>query len=147
MCDAPNLLAQLYIYCNKEIDLMQDTKQCPFCREEIKAVATVCRYCHSQLKDLAKDRQGKRVKIRLKTGEKVYFGDIFLPCHIHRASDVINDERHYIILSNAFEETRIRDVPVGFVAINKRLTEWVELKDHTDFEETEKGDEASRELH
>ena len=126
---------------------MQDTKQCPFCYEEIKAVAGICRYCHSELKDPAKDKEGKRVKIRLKTGDKIYFGDIFLPSHLHRASDIINDERHYIILSDAFEETRIRDVPVGFVAVNKRLTEWVELKDHSEIEEAETSDETSRELH
>ncbi|HEX2964849.1 MAG TPA: hypothetical protein VHO84_03655, partial [Syntrophorhabdaceae bacterium] len=116
---------------------MQDTKQCPFCGEQIKAVATICRYCRSQLKDLAKDRTGKWVRIRLKAGEKIYFGDIFLPNDLHRASDIINDERHFIILSNAFEETRIRDIPIGFLAISKNLTEWIELRDQTANEETE----------
>jgi hypothetical protein len=107
---------------------MEDTKQCPFCGEEIKTIARICRHCHSDLKVDAKDKKGKLVTVRLKSGEKIYFGDIFLPEYIMRVSDVINDERHFIILSNAFEETRVRDVPIGFLAINKNLTEWIELK-------------------
>ena len=107
---------------------MEETKQCPFCGEEIKTMAIVCRHCHSDLKDAAKDKKGKLVTVRLKSGEKIYFGDVFLPEYVLRVSDVINDERHFIILSNAFEETRVRDVPIGFLAINKNLTEWIELK-------------------
>jgi len=107
---------------------MEDTKQCQFCGEEIKSIARICRYCHSDFKVDSKDKKGKLVTVRLKSGEKIYFGDIFLPEYIMRVSDVINDERHFIILSNAFEETRVRDVPIGFLAINKNLTEWIELK-------------------
>jgi hypothetical protein len=107
---------------------MEDKKQCPHCGEDIKAIARICRYCNSELKVEVKDRKGQLVKVRLKSGEKIYFGDIYLPEYVFRVSDVINDNRHFIILSNAFEETRVRDVTIGFLAINKNLTEWIELK-------------------
>ncbi len=107
---------------------MEGIKQCPHCGEDIKAMARICRYCHSELKVDVKDRKGQYVKVRLKSGEKIYFGDIYLPEYVYRVSDIINDNRHFIILSNAFEETRVRDITIGFLAINKNLTEWVELK-------------------
>lgn len=113
---------------------MEDKKQCPLCGEEINAIARICRYCHSDLKDEVKDKKGKLVTVKLKAGEKVYSGDIFLPEYTHRVSDVINDNRHFIVLSNAFEETRVRDVPIGFLAINKNMTEWIELKGLADGE-------------
>ena len=106
----------------------EDKKQCPHCGEEIKAMARICRYCHSELKVDVKDRKGQYIKVRLKSGEKIYFGDIYLPEYVYRVSDIINDNRAFIILSNAFEETRVRDITIGFLAINKNLTEWVELK-------------------
>jgi hypothetical protein len=122
---------------------MEDIKQCPFCGEDIKAIAKICRWCHSDLKVDAKDKKGELVTVRLKSGEKIYFGDIFLPEYVLRASDVINDERHFIILSNAFEETRVRDVPIGFLAINKNLTEWIELKNPAS-EDQSTGDSATK---
>ena len=125
---------------------MEDLKQCPFCGEEIKLVAKICRYCRSDLKDVEKDKNGRLIKVRLKAGEKVYFGDIFLPEYFHRASDIINDERHFIILSNAFEETRVRDVQIGFLAINKNLTEWIELKNTDESEEKESTEDASSKI-
>jgi hypothetical protein len=33
-----------------------------------------------------------------------------------------------LLFSNSFEERHARDVPIGFLAINKNLTEWIELK-------------------
>jgi hypothetical protein len=123
---------------------MEDTKQCPHCGEEIKEIARICRYCHSELKVEAKYKQGKLITVRLKSGEKIYFGDIFLPEYVLRVSDVINDSRHFIILSNACEETRVRDVPIGFLAINKNLTEWIELKNPASEEQPVEDTETAR---
>jgi hypothetical protein len=106
---------------------MSDTKECPFCGEEIKAVAIICRYCHTALKATEKVNMGQFVKIRLKSGEKTYFGDVFIPEHL-RVSDILNDSRHFIVFSNAVEERKTKDVAVGFLAINKNMTEWIELK-------------------
>ncbi len=108
---------------------MEDMKQCPFCGEDIKAVAVVCRYCRSEIQAENKDRKGgKLVRVRLKAGGKKYTGDIFIPERLSRVSDVINDSRTFIVLSNAIEEADARDVQIGFLAINKNLTEWLEIK-------------------
>jgi hypothetical protein len=106
---------------------MENMKQCPCCAEEIKSEAVVCRYCHSDLRGVAKEKAGRFIKVRLKTGEQTYAGDLFVPDYLNRVSDVLNDTKHFIILANSVEETRIRDVAVGFVAINKSLVEWIRL--------------------
>jgi len=111
---------------------MEETKECPLCGETIKSVALICRYCHSDLQSGSKDKRGKFIKVRLKAGEKRYVGDIFVPEYYARVSDVINDSRHFIVLSNAVEEAQTRDIAIGFLAINKNLTEWIELKNVTD---------------
>lgn len=107
---------------------MEEMKQCPYCGEDIKAVAVICRFCHSGLQGEAKDKKGKLIRVRLKAGGKKYTGDIFVPDYLSRVSDVINDNRNFIVLSNAIEEADARDVQIGFLAINKNLTEWLEIK-------------------
>ena len=106
---------------------MEDKKECPFCGEEIKTMAIICHFCHGDLNVTSKNNKGKFVRIRLKAGDKTYFGDVFLPEHF-RVSDLINDDRHFIVLANAVEEKQTRDVPIGFLALNKNMAEWIELK-------------------
>jgi hypothetical protein len=119
-----------------EVIQMHDVKDCPYCGERIKTVAVICRYCRSDLRGATKGDKGELVKIRLKAGEKVYIGDIFLP-QPARVSDMINDDRRFVVLSNAVEERSTRDVPIGFIAINKNMTEWIELKTAPDVAATE----------
>jgi hypothetical protein len=106
---------------------MEDMKQCPNCAESIKAQAIICRYCQSNLAFIAKEQKGRFIKVCLKARDKTYFGDIFIPSHISRLSNVINDARQFIALTNTREETETTEIQIGFLAINKNAVEWVRL--------------------
>ena len=106
---------------------MEIMKECPFCAESIKPQAIVCKYCHSNLTGLSKENKGKLVRVKLKARDKIYYGDIFIPVHLNRISDVINDERHFVSLSNTKEETKASEINIGYLAINKNVVEWVRL--------------------
>jgi hypothetical protein len=107
---------------------MKEIKECPFCGEEIKTMAIVCRYCHTDLNSnsVLKDNKGKFIQVRVKTGEKTYLGDIFVPENF-RISDVINNNKRFIVLTNVLDVQQARDIEVGYLAINKERTEWIEL--------------------
>jgi len=107
---------------------MKETKECPFCCEEIKATAIICRHCYADLSSVSKDIKGELIRVRVKTGGKTYLGDIFVSEKL-RISDVINDKRRFIVLTNACEVQQTRDIQIGYLAINKERTEWVELTD------------------
>jgi hypothetical protein len=75
----------------------------------------------------AKDQQGTYVKVCLKAGGKIYYGDIFVPSHLHRLSNVINDARHFVPVVNTREETATSEIHLGVLALNKSSIEWVRL--------------------
>jgi hypothetical protein len=112
--------------------MMEKTIQCPFCGEDVRAIARVCRHCHSDLHTSTRDGNGTFLTVRLRVRDKTYIGDIFVPNYLSRVSDVLNDKRHFIILTDAAEETGVRDLPIGFLAINKTHVERIELKDGDD---------------
>lgn len=106
---------------------MENRKQCPYCAEIVENKAVICKHCQSILGGGAIEKAGEHVRVRVKTYEKIYSGDIFVPQHLDRVSDVINDGRHFIILTNSREEAKTGDVPLGFLAVNKAIVEWVRL--------------------
>jgi hypothetical protein len=107
---------------------MQVMKDCPYCAETIRGDARICKNCHSSL---AGPPEGKFVKVRLKGRDKIYRGNLFVPLHLNRVSDAINDDRQFIVLSDAKEEAKLADIHVGFVALNKNSVEWVRLAEET----------------
>ena len=106
---------------------MEEMKQCPSCAESIKPQAIVCRYCQTNLAFIAKDQKGRFVKVCLKTRDKTYYGEIFVPSHISRLSNVINDQRQFIALTHTREETETTEIEIGFLAVNKNAVEWIRL--------------------
>ena len=124
---------------------METMKQCPYCAESIKSQAVICRYCHTNLVSSSKEKKGVFVKVKLKTRDKIYYGDVFIPDYFSRLSDVINDERQFILLSNTKEETKVSEIDVGFLAINKSAVEWVRLLEKES--EPEKTDQVSRSIY
>ena len=109
------------ITANREAHKMSDMKECPFCTRQINKMASVCRYCYMDLTDSAIQKKGGFARVRVRTGDKIYVGDIFVPEH-HRVSDVINSHRRFIVLSNVFNVRETRDIGIGQLAINKERT-------------------------
>ena len=60
---------------------MVETKECPFCQKQNKAVATVCRYCYSTLNRMSsRDDTDRCKKIRVRRSARTtYLGDSFVP--------------------------------------------------------------------
>ena len=107
---------------------METMNECPFCTEMIKPKAVICKHCHSNLTGLTRDaKKGKFVRVKLKARERIYYGDVFIPAHYNRVSDVINDERTFISITNTKEETKASEINIGYLAINKNVVEWVRL--------------------
>lgn len=92
------------------------TKICPKCFEEVRAATEICRYCGSRIEEI---RDGERVRVTVKTTKKTYRGHLFVG-KTERMSDAINDSRRFVVLTEAFEEGKLGDISIGFVALNKR---------------------------
>ena len=104
---------------------MENVKQCPFCAEVVNIKAHICKHCQSFLGGGDVNKDGSMVKVRLKTPDKIYIGEIFIPAHLGRVSDVLNDSRSFIILNNAREENKSADTLLGVLALNKTVIEWI----------------------
>jgi hypothetical protein len=75
--------------------------------------------------------QYKRVRAWIKTVDSTYTGTIYLPMEQTRISDVMNDERQFISMTDV--DSKDFTSPKAYLAINKDLIELVEILD-TDLE-------------
>ncbi len=108
----------------------KEYKKCPMCAEEVKAEAIICCHCSTNIEREAKARGGEFAKVRLKAKDRVYYGDVYVPGHTNRVSDVMNDEKSFLSLIHTYEETKSHDLEIGYVAINKNTVEWVRILKH-----------------
>ncbi len=69
----------------------------------------------------------RRIKVWVKTIGSTYTGFIFLPGEGKRFSDIINDERKFISITDV--ESKDFAVPKPFLVINKDLIELMEVLD------------------
>ena len=69
----------------------------------------------------------RKVKAWVKTVDSTYTGTIYLPKDQTRISDVMNDERQFISMTDV--ESKDFASPKAYLAINKDLIELVEILD------------------
>jgi len=69
--------------------------------------------------------KGRRVKVWVKTTASAYTGYISLPAEGKRFSDIINDERKFISITDV--EAKDFAAPKPFLVINKDLIELMEV--------------------
>lgn len=100
-------------------------KECPACAEDIKLRANVCRYCGANIPKEEKAEGGKFISVRLKASGKIYTGDIYVTNLKCRVSDIVNDGRKFLSIVNTTEESKLNDVKIGYIALNKSLIEWI----------------------
>ncbi|MGD9577089.1 MAG: hypothetical protein AB7Y74_02415 [Syntrophorhabdus sp.] len=113
---------------------MENMKQCPYCAETIRSEARVCKFCFTDFQEIEKDKEGQFIRVRVKTGDKTYAGDLFVPDYMSRVSDVLNDKKPFIVLVNSVEEAKAVDIKVGFIAINKNMVQSIRLSDENQTE-------------
>jgi hypothetical protein len=112
------------------------------CAEPISSKAIICKHCHADVTKASKGKKGKFVKVRIKMKDKMYSGNLFIPPHLNRLSDVINDERPFISIVNTKEETGVSEDYIGFLVINKNVIEWLRL-----IETEPKSDKRSKDVY
>ncbi|MBP1724426.1 MAG: hypothetical protein H6Q44_2131 [Deltaproteobacteria bacterium] len=78
--------------------------------------------------------QFRRVRAWIKTVDSAYTGTIYLPKDQNRVSDLMNDERQFISLTDV--ESKDFASPKAYLAINKDLIELVEILDFEKERET-----------
>ncbi len=78
------------------------------------------------MKEKKKD-QYRKVRAWIKTVDSTYTGTIYLPKDENRISDVMNDERQFISMTDV--ESKDFTSPKAYLAINKDLIELVEILD------------------
>jgi hypothetical protein len=71
--------------------------------------------------------QYKKVRAWIKTVDSAYTGTIYLPKEETRISDVMNDERQFISMTDV--DSKDFASPKAYLAINKDLIELVEILD------------------
>jgi len=106
---------------------MKKVKHCPFCAELISPKAIICRHCHADVTKVSRGKKGQFVRVSIKMKDKMYQGDLFIPPHLNRLSDVINDGRPFISIINARETSEGGETQIGFLVINKNVIEWIRL--------------------
>ena len=113
-----------------------ENKECPACAENIKFRAKICRYCGSAVPDGDESKSGKFISIRLKAGNKIYTGNIYVTFLKCRVSDIVNDNRMFLSIINTTEESKLNDVNIGHVNFNKSKVEWIrEVKEQIEDED------------
>lgn len=70
----------------------------------------------------------KKVRIRVRTTQAVYIGDILLPAMRNRVSDYFNDEKYTFLNLTDVRIENTKD-EMEFVCINKDMIESVTLAD------------------
>ncbi len=99
------------------------------CAEDIRAEAVICHYCMTEIHNKGKDKEGRFVNVKLGVGDVIYRGEIFIPGHDKRVSDVLNDRRLFISMIDTVEEMKGRDYnyKIGYIALSKKVVEWVRI--------------------
>ncbi|MCP5003756.1 MAG: hypothetical protein GY941_07350 [Planctomycetes bacterium] len=114
----------------------EEHKQCPECAENIKVMAFVCHYCGSTVKKKHNSQEGRFIRVKIMVREKSYTGYIHVDEINSRVSDIVNDNRKFISLSDTSEEKRMGDIKIGYIAFNKSIVDWVSpIEEHSEKEE------------
>ena len=70
--------------------------------------------------------EGKRIRIRVRTAQSIYVGDVLVPAMRNRVSDLFNDnERVFINLTDVTVDNQKERA--AFVSLNKNMIESITL--------------------